>query len=67
MSSCKDLEKLVVLILDEMYVHEDLVFEKRTGKLVGFTSLGKYVFMPLTVILINLCLFRRCERPSCCI
>ena len=45
MSSCMEWEKLVVLILDEMYVCEDLVFEKRTGKLVGFTSLGtcKYV------------------------
>ena len=40
MSPCKEWEKLVVLILDEMYVCEDLVFEKRTGKLVGFTSLG---------------------------
>ena len=47
MSSCKEWEKLVVLILDKMYVCEDLVFEKRTGKLVGFISLGtcKYMYV----------------------
>ena len=32
-------ERLMILLLDEMYVHEDLVYVKRTGKLVGFTSL----------------------------
>ena len=30
----------MILLLDEMYVREDLVYVKRTGKLVGFTSLG---------------------------
>ncbi len=40
-SSCKPWEKLVVLLLDEMYVREDLVYSKKSGKLVGFTDLGK--------------------------
>ena len=40
-ASCEEWEKLVFLIIDEMYIREDLVYEKRTGKLVGFTSLGK--------------------------
>ena len=35
LSSCEGYEKLVILLLDEMYIHEDLVYEKRTGKLVG--------------------------------
>ena len=33
-------EKLVVILIDEMYVREDLVYEKQTKRLVGFTSLG---------------------------
>lgn len=41
LSSCEGYEKLVVLLLDEMYIREDLVYEKRTGKLVGFTTLGQ--------------------------
>lgn len=34
-------EKLVCLLLDEMYIREDLVYEKATGKLVGFTAMGE--------------------------
>ena len=37
---CKAYEKLVVILIDEMYVREDLVFEKKSMKLVGFTNLG---------------------------
>ena len=40
LASCKTWEKLVVLLLDEMYIREDLVYEKQTGKLIGFTTLG---------------------------
>ncbi len=40
LASCEAWEKLVVLLLDEMYVREDLVYEKQTGRLVGFTTLG---------------------------
>ena len=32
--------KLVVLLLDEMHIREELVFNKHCGKLVGFSNLG---------------------------
>ena len=38
--SCQEWEKFVVLLLDEMYIREDLVYEKQTGSLVGFANLG---------------------------
>lgn len=41
LTTCKPYEKLVILLLDEMYIREDLVYLKRTGTLVGFTTLGK--------------------------
>ena len=36
----KEWEKCVVLVMDEMYIKEDLVYNKHTGKLVGFSNLG---------------------------
>ena len=38
--SCREWEKFVVLLLDEMYIREDLVYEKQTGNLIGFANLG---------------------------
>ena len=35
-----DLAKYCVLLFDEMYIKQDLVFEKSTGSLFGFTDLG---------------------------
>lgn len=32
-SDCQEWEKYVLLILDEMHIKEDLVFDKHTGKL----------------------------------
>ncbi len=37
---CPEWEKLVVLLLDEMYIREDLVYNKHTGELIGFSNLG---------------------------
>lgn len=37
---CPEWEKLVVLLLDEMYIREDLVYDKHSGKLIGFSNLG---------------------------
>ena len=37
----KDWEKCTVLLIDEMYIKEDLVYDKYTGALVGFTNLGE--------------------------
>jgi hypothetical protein len=31
---------LVLILMDEMYIREELVYNKHTGKLVGFTNLG---------------------------
>ena len=30
----------MVLVMDEMYIKEDLVYSKHTGELVGFSNLG---------------------------
>ena len=40
MSSCPEHEKLVILLLDEMYVREDLIYDKHSGRLIGFANLG---------------------------
>ena len=40
LSSCADYEKCVILVIDEVYIKEDLVFDKRNGNLLGFVSLG---------------------------
>ena len=38
--TCAERNKCVVLLLDEMHVREDLVYDKHEGKLIGFTNLG---------------------------
>ena len=38
--SCQDYEKLVILLLDKIHIKESLVFDKNTGRLIGFTDLG---------------------------
>ena len=38
--SCPECEKYVILLIDEMHVSEDLVYDKHTGELVGFANLG---------------------------
>lgn len=40
MSSCLEHQKLVILLLDEMYIREDLVYDKHSGNLTGITHLG---------------------------
>lgn len=40
LDSCEDWKKLVILILDEMHIREDLVYQKSTGKMIGFINLG---------------------------
>ena len=41
LTTCAEHERLVVLLLDEMHVQEDLVYDKYTGTLVGFSNLGE--------------------------
>ena len=38
--TCPECNKCVLLLLDEMHVREDLVYDKHTGELIGFTNLG---------------------------
>ena len=38
--SCPIREKYVFLLLDEMHIKEDLVFDKHSGMMIGFTDLG---------------------------
>ena len=39
-TTCQTWEKYVAILIDELYIRQDLVFEKCTGKLIGFVSLG---------------------------
>ena len=41
LATCPEYEKLVLLLLDEMYIRKDLVHEKQIGKLIGLTNLGE--------------------------
>ena len=41
LSTCKEWQKLVILLIDEMYVREDLVYDKHTGRMIGFCNLGE--------------------------
>eukprot|EP00794_Sanderia_malayensis_P002699 gene2699-3120_t len=40
MSQFQDIEKYGILLLDEMKIKEDLVWDKHTGDLIGFVNLG---------------------------
>ena len=37
--SCPECEKYVILLIDEMHVHEELVYDKHTGELISFANL----------------------------
>ena len=37
---CPEREKHIFLLLDEMHIRQDLVFDKHSGNLIGFTDLG---------------------------
>lgn len=41
LSTCHEWQKLVILLLDEMHVKEDLVYNKHTGQMIGFINLGE--------------------------
>ncbi len=40
LSMSKSYHALVILLLDEMHIREELVYDKHSGKLVGFVDLG---------------------------
>ena len=39
--SCPEWHKLVIILIDEMYIKESLVFDKHSGRMVGFVDLGE--------------------------
>ena len=39
-SSLEEWQTFVVLLMDEMHIRDELVYDKHTGSLVGFTDLG---------------------------
>ena len=41
LETCSARQKLVVLLLDEMHIREDLVYDKHCGSVIGFTNLGE--------------------------
>ena len=38
--SCAERERCVILMMDEMHIKEDLVFDHYTGRFIGYTNLG---------------------------
>ena len=40
LDKCEERDRCVLILLDEMYVKKDLVYNKITGELVGFVNLG---------------------------
>lgn len=40
LASCADWQKLTFLLLDEMHIREDLVYDKHSGHLIGFVNMG---------------------------
>ena len=38
--SVAEWQKCVVILIDEMHIKENLVFEKHSGSVIGFTNLG---------------------------
>ena len=38
--TCAERDKYVSILMDEMYIREDIVYEKHSGKMIGFANLG---------------------------
>ena len=38
---CPNREKFVILLLDEMHIREDIVYDKHSGEMIGFANLGE--------------------------
>lgn len=41
LSSPPTLYAFIAIVVDEMHIKEDLVYDKHTGELIGFTNLGE--------------------------
>ena len=40
---CSEREKYVVFLIDEMHVREDLVFDRYSGSIIGYSNLGDII------------------------
>ncbi len=40
LESCPERDKYVILLLDEMHIRQDIVYDKHTGAMIGYTNLG---------------------------
>ena len=40
LTRCEEFEKCVIILMDEMYIKDELVYDKHSGSLVGFVNLG---------------------------
>ena len=38
--TCPERNRCVLLLLDEMHLKEDLIYDKHSGELIGFSNLG---------------------------
>ena len=53
-ASFSETEKCVTILLDEMKIQEDLVWDKHSGELIGLVDLsGIYKIIPLLKVLKN--------------
>ena len=53
-ASFSEIEKCVTILLDEMKIQEDLVWDKHSGELIGLVDLsGIYKIIPLLKVLKN--------------
>ena len=41
LASSPDYHRLVVLLIDELHIKEELIYDKHSGQLIGFVNLGK--------------------------
>ena len=39
--TCREWEKCMILLIDEMHIKEDLIYDKHSGALIGFANLGE--------------------------
>ena len=76
--TCPGREKCAILLIDEMHIREDLVYDKHSGELIGFTnmddisnnlaqlerSMSESNVTCMAQVLLNLCLYLWCVDSS---
>lgn len=53
----EDWQKLVILLLDEVYIREEVVYDKHTGQILGLSSLGDINNHLLRSVKFIICIF----------